>query len=227
MQRMTLTVHDVEQGSQEWLDLRCGLLTASAIGQLITPKTVQVAANDTARALIMHLSAERITGYTEPTYASADMERGKFDEPYARDVYSEHYAEAVEVGFMTNEINGHTLGYSPDGVVSDNGLIEIKSRRQKQQLATILADAVPLENMAQCQTGLLVTGRKWLDYVSYCAGMPLYVKRIYPDQRWFDAITAALESFEVQAADMIAAYTTKTNGAPKTERALEIGELTF
>lgn len=224
---MTLTIHDVEQGTEEWHVLRRGIVTASTIGQLITPKTVKVAANDTARALVMHLTAERITGYTEPTYASMDMERGKIDEPYARDVYSEHYAAAVEVGFMMNTFNGHTLGYSPDGVVGDDGLIEIKSRRQKQQLATVLADAVPLENMAQCQTGLLVTGRKWLDYVSFCGGMPLYVKRVYPDQQWFAAITAALDLFEAEAERITAIYTARTNGAPMTERALDIGDLTF
>lgn len=225
---MTLKVYDdIEQGTDDWHALRRGIVTASTIGQLITPKTVKVAANDTARSLTMHLTAERITGYTEPTYASADMERGKIDEPYARDVYSEHYAPAVEVGFMTNTFNGHTLGYSPDGVVGDDGLIEIKSRRQKQQLATVLADAVPLENMAQCQTGLLVTGRDWLDYVSFCGGMPLYVKRVYPDRRWFDAITGALELFEAEAERITATYMTRTNGAPLTERALDIGDLTF
>ncbi|MBK0296482.1 hypothetical protein IAE22_31050, partial [Bacillus sp. S34] len=99
-----------------------------------------------------------------------------------------------------------------------DGLIEIKSRRQKQQLATVLADAVPLENMAQCQTGLLVTGREWLDYVSFCGGMPLYVKRVYPDQRWFEAILGALELFEVEAERITATYTARTNGAPMTER---------
>jgi hypothetical protein len=224
---MTLAIHDVEQGSQEWLDLRCGLLTASTIGQLISPKTIKPASNDTSRALTTHLVAERITGYVEPTFVSADMERGNMDEPVARELYSEHYAPAVQVGFMTNEFNGHRIGYSPDGLVGDNGLIEIKSRRQKKHLQTILDDAVPPENMAQIQTGLLVTGRDWLDYVSYCGGMPLYVKRVQPDARWFDALKSALDQFETTAATMLAAYPTAIAGAPKTERALDIGELTF
>ncbi|MBK0297295.1 hypothetical protein IAE22_36275, partial [Bacillus sp. S34] len=73
-------IHDVEQGTDEWHALRRGIVTASTIGQLITPKTVKVAANDTARSLVMHLTAERITGYTEPTYTAMDMERGKVDE---------------------------------------------------------------------------------------------------------------------------------------------------
>lgn len=224
---MTLTVHQVEQGSQDWLDLRCGMLTASTIGQLISPKTIKPANNDTSRALTTHLVAERITGYVEPTFVSADMERGNMDEPVARDLYSEHYAPAVEAGFMTHEFNGHRIGYSPDGLVGDDGLIEIKSRRQKKHLQTILDDAVPLENMAQLQTGLLVTGREWIDYVSYCGGMHLYVKRVLPNARWSDAIKAALDQYETTAAAMLAAYPTAIAGAPMTERAPDIGDLTF
>lgn len=209
---------NIEQGSDAWLQLRCGMLTASTIGSLITPARVKVAENDTARTLIAHLAAERITGHVEPTYVSADMERGTFDEPYARDLYSEHHAPAVEVGFMTNVFDGHTLGYSPDGLVGDDGLIEIKSRRQKKHLQTILADAVPLENMAQIQTGLLVSGRAWCDYVSFCGGMPLYVKRVHPDPKWHETIRLALTAYETQAAEMIATFTTRTKGAPTPER---------
>jgi hypothetical protein len=216
---MTLTIHnDVAQGTADWHALRRGIVTASTVGQLITAKTIKPAANDTARALTMHLVAERLSGYTEPTFVSADMERGNFDEPYARDLYSEHYAPAEEVGFMTNMFGGDTIGYSPDGVVGDNGLIEIKSRRQKKHLATILADEVPIENMAQVQCGLLISGREWLDYVSFCGGMRLYVKRVYPDPRWHEAITESLHQFEENAAHMTATYYTRTQDAPTTER---------
>lgn len=225
---MTLAIYDtLEQGSDEWLAARCGLVTASTIGQLITAKTIKPANNDTSRALTMHLVAERLTGYVEPTFVSADMERGSWDEPVARDLYSEHYAPAVEVGFMTNTFEGHKLGYSPDGLVGDDGLIEIKSRRQKKQLATILADEVPLENMAQIQAGLMVSGRAWLDYVSFCAGMPLYTKRVLPDPRWQVALIDALTAFENTAAEMTATYTTRTKGAPMTERRHEIEDLIF
>lgn len=209
---------DLLQGTDEWLQARCGILTASVIGQLITPKTVKPASNDYSRALTTHLVAERITSHVEPVYISSDMERGNLDEPYARDIYSEHYATAHEVGFMVREYGWGRIGYSPDGLVGDDGLIEIKSRRQKKHLATILADEVPLENMAQIQTGLLVSGRSWLDYISYCGGMPLYTKRVSPDPKWQTAILEAAREFENTAAVMIGNYRLATAGKPATKR---------
>jgi YqaJ-like viral recombinase domain len=219
--------NDLVQGTDEWLAARCGIVTASVVGQFITPKTIKPAANDISRALTMDLVAERITGHVEPVFPNADMERGTLDEPYARDLYSEHYAPATEVGFMVRDDLGFRLGYSPDGLVADDGLIEIKSRKQKKHLATILADEVPLENMAQIQCGLLVSGREWCDYVSYCGGMPLYVKRVYPDIRWHLAIKEAVEAFEEAAATMVAAYQDATAGLPSTERIDHYAEMRF
>jgi hypothetical protein len=177
--------------------------------------------SDVARRTTMLLTAERITGFTEPTYVSDDMWRGMTDEPIARDLYSQHFAKAREYGFMVLERDGWRLGFSPDGMVGDDGAIEIKSRRSNNQLKTILADKVPAENMAQMQTGLLVSGRKWLDYVSFCGGMPLYVKRVFPDPRWFAAITQAVDLFEQSAAQMTARYTEATVGLPTTVRVVE------
>jgi hypothetical protein len=225
---MSLQVfNELEQGSDEWLAARCGIVTASVVGQFITPKTIKVASNDYSRALTMSLAAERITGHVEPIHPNADMERGTLDEPYARDLYSEHHAPATEVGFMVRDGIGYKLGYSPDGLVGDDGLIEIKSRRQKKHLATILADEVPLENMAQIQCGLLVSGREWLDYVSYCGGMPLYVKRVLPDPIWFQAIIQAVEAFEDTAALMVANYQDSVVDLPPTERIDHYEEMRF
>ena len=222
-----LTVfNDLEQGTDEWLAARCGIITASVVGQLITPKTIKPATNDYSRALTMTLAAERITGHVEPIHPNADMERGTLDEPYARDLYSDHYAPAVEVGFMVRDF-GYKIGYSPDGLVGDDGLIEIKSRRQKKHLATILADEVPLENMAQIQCGLLVSGREWLDYVSYSGGMPLYVKRVLPDLRWLSAIHEAVEAFEESAAQMVKNYGINTAGRPATKRINHYEDMRF
>lgn len=225
---MTLHIfNEIEQGSEEWIAARRGIITASVVGQFITPKTIKPAMNDKTRSIAYQLVAERITGYTEPSYASADMEDGHVEEPLARDIYSEHYAPAAEMGFMVREFDGLRIGFSPDGVVGDDGLIEIKSRAQKKHLATILADEVPLENMAQCQAGLLVSGRKWLDYVSYCGGMPMYVKRVLPDPKWHEAITDAVRAFEESAAQMIETYQAAVEGRPPTERIDQYAEMEF
>ena len=223
---MSLHVYDqIEQGSEEWHAARRGIITASVVGQFITPKTIKVAANDKTRAMAYQLIAERITGHTEDTYVSRDMEAGHFIEPLARDLYSEHYAPATEVGFMVRDDWGFKIGYSPDGIVGDDGLIEIKRRFAKFHLQTILSDEVPLEHMAQCQTGLIVSGRKWIDFISYCGGMPLCVKRVLPDRLWREAILKAVLDFEESAEIMIDAYHAATLGMPATERVEQFQEI--
>lgn len=220
---MGLTVFpEVEQRSDEWFEQRRGMVTASVVGKLVTPAKLQVAKNDEARALTALLVAERITGWTDPTYINDDMLRGIDEEPRARDHYSEHYAEAVECGFMVREFDGFKIGFSPDGLIGDDGLIEIKSPRAKTHLRTILDDQVPTHHMAQLQTGLLVSGRDWIDFCSWCGGLPMWVKRVTPDPRWFEAIVAAVKEFETTAAEMVAAYEQATKGLPQTERALDL-----
>ena len=212
---------DLIQGTDEWHDQRRGIVTASVVGRLLT-STGKVASNDTSRTLVAQLVAERITGWTDPVYVSDDMLRGHDDEPRAVDVYAEHFAPVTATGFMVRDDWGFSIGYSPDGLVGTDGLIEVKSRRAKKQLQTILDDAVPAENMAQIQCGLLVSGRVWCDYVSYCGGMPLYVKRVYGDPNWFDAIVAAVTSFELAASLMTEQYEAATAGLPATERIVEM-----
>lgn len=212
---------DLIQGTDEWHDQRRGIVTASVVGRLLT-STGKVASNDTSRTLVAQLVAERITGWTDPVYVSDDMLRGHDDEPRAVDVYAEHFAPVMATGFMVRDDWGFRIGYSPDGLVGDDGLVEVKSRRAKKQLQTILDDAVPAENMAQLQCGLLVSGREWCDYVSYCGGMPLFVKRVYPDPEWFDAIVAAVTSFELAASLMTEQYEAATAGLPTTERIVEM-----
>ena len=220
-----MTLHilpDLIQGTDEWLEQRRGMVTASVVGQLITPTTIKPANNDKSRALVAQLVAERITGWVDPIYVSDDMLRGVEDEPRAVEKYAEHYGVEVQtVGFMVNDDHGFRLGYSPDGLVGDDGLIEVKSRRPKKHLATILDDAPPAENMAQLQAGLLVSGRSWIDYVSYCGGMPMWRKRIEPDERWFRAIVAAVTEFELTASDLVNTYRSRVEGLPMTERTTE------
>lgn len=224
---MSLTVYsDLDQRDAAWYEARRGIVTASAVGLLVTP-TLKVANNDTSRAYLASLAAERITGRVEESPTTRDMLRGILDEPLARDHYSEHVAPVAECGLMVREIGGARLGYSPDGLVGDDGLIEIKSRTPKKHLATILADRVPTENMAQIQAGLYVSGRSWCDYVSWCGGMPMWVVRVTPDPEWQAAITEALDAAEGVIYHHVAAYERAVSGLPATTHTDHFAEMSL
>lgn len=196
---------ELVQGSDEWLAARCGLLTASEMKLIVTP-TLKPASNDKERAHLFELLAQRITRYVEPRYVSDDMLRGQEDEIEARALYAEHYAPVEEVGFITNDRWGFTLGYSPDGLVGADGLIEVKSRRQKYQVETIIGGDLPADYALQIQTGLLVSERAWLDFVSYSGGLPMVTLRVYPDERAQAAIVEAAAAFEERLAVRLAQY---------------------
>lgn len=220
---MTITYHrDLIQGSDEWRAARCGMLTASEMRLVVTP-TLKPAANDKMRAHLFELLAQRITGHVEPHYISDDMLRGQEDEAFARSIYAERYAPVAEAGFIVREFGGFRLGYSPDGLVADDGLIEIKSRRQKFQVQTIVDDEMPDEYMLQVQTGMLVSGRAWCDFVSYSGGLPMAVMRIPADPATQEKILAAAEEFEDRLADCLAIYRDNLarNRFPMTERRVE------
>lgn len=202
---------DIEQGTDEWMRLRAGILTASTIGQMLTP-TGKVANNDKTRAFTYQLVTERITG--EPTCIPPtwDMARGTFSELYARNLYATHYAPVTETGFMLMIEPEYRLGYSPDGLVGDKGLIEIKSPRTVSHVRTTIAARMPSKYMAQIQAGLLVSKRDWCDFVSYCPGLPLYVERIYPVPAWQEAIITAATRFEQDARNLMADYENHAKG---------------
>ncbi|MET0992977.1 MAG: lambda exonuclease family protein [Mycobacterium sp.] len=222
---MSLTIYpELEQGSPEWVQARCGILTASQIGKLITP-TLKVADNDTSRNLTLTLAAERITGHVEYVHPSFDMMRGEEEEPFAREAYANHYAPVEEVGFFKLEQPNYTIGFSPDGTVGTDGLIEIKSRNARIHLATIFADKVPTANLAQIMCGLTVTGREWCDYISWSPGLPLYVKRVHLTEAWFDAITDAAITFERNVTKIVTDYEAATVGLHPTERRPELDEI--
>lgn len=193
-------------------------VSAANIAASTAPPVITPADNDTSRAVTATLVAERITGFVEDGPMTSDMWRGVIAEPTARDLYDKHYAPTTEVGFMVEDRWGFPIGYSPDGLIGDDGLLEIKAPKAKTHLLTVLTDKVPAYNMAQLQTGLLVTGRKWIDFVPYVAGMPLWRKRVHPDPAWHEAIAAAAAKFETTAAEMVAAYEQATNNLPATER---------
>ncbi|MCT7373204.1 YqaJ viral recombinase family protein [Mycolicibacterium llatzerense] len=181
---------------------------------------IEPASNDTSRDLTALLVGERISGHTDPTFVSDDMWRGIEGEEHARRKYAECYAPVKQVGFMVRDDWGFKIGFSPDGLVGDVGALEIKSPRQKGHVKTVLSDGVPIEHMAQIQCGLLVSGRAWLDFISYNGGMKLWVKRIYPQPAWFEAIVKAVRAFEANAAEMMRAYDERTADMPMTERVI-------
>ncbi|TFB96552.1 MULTISPECIES: YqaJ viral recombinase family protein [unclassified Cryobacterium] len=224
---MTLVIYEtLEQGSDAWLAARCGLVTASTISKLITA-TLKVAENETSRGLTLTLAAERMTGFVEYVHPSFEMQRGTDDEPMARDMYAEHYAAVEQVGFMTRDFGSFVAGYSPDGLVGDEGLIEIKSRKAKEHMKTVLANQPPAENVGQLQMALLISGRPWIDYLSFSSGLELWDKRVYPDPLWQAAILDALKAFEENAARMIDAYKTATDGKPVAPRIDHYEEMSF
>jgi hypothetical protein len=193
--------YDIEQGTDEWLQLRLGKITGSTAKQLLTP-THKIAKNDKVRSIIYQLASERITNRIERTATSYHMERGNIEEVFARDLYSEKYSTVKECGFIENGF----LGYSPDGLVGENGLIEIKSRMPKYQVQTIIDGKMPSEYMIQCQIGLMATERKWIDFVQYSNGMELFVERITRDDHLCSLLDEAIKETEEKINQMVEAY---------------------
>lgn len=217
-------LHDAEQGSDEWHALRCGVLTASQVKDIVTP-ALKLSANDKTRALANKVAIQRISGEPEEFGFTGDkMLRGHIDEEVARGIYSKKYAPVSEVGFITNDRFPH-FGYSPDGLVGADGLIEVKSRDPHLHLASIIAaeagQGIPKEYTAQVQSGLLLSGRDWCDFLSFSHGLPMMRVRVFPDPEYQAAIAEAAKQFEATVQELISAYHTATDNADRytpTER---------
>lgn len=226
---MTVVYHyDVQQGSEAWHKLRLGVLTASEMKLVISPppkvetrvkkngepykqrEWEPVAEDEACKSHLYELLAQRVTGYVEPTFQSYDMERGNFDEEHAREKYSETFEKVTECGFITNDRWGFTLGCSPDGLVGDDGGIEAKSRIQKWQMKTLIEcvakKEVPPDFLMQVQSELLISERKWWDFISYSGGMLMATVRVYPDPIVQNAIVEAAGAFEARLADALEIY---------------------
>lgn len=203
---MTVTYYDdLEQGSDEWLAARCGLMTCSELNLILTP-TLKVANNAKTRSHAYELAAQRISRYVEPTYISDAMMRGWTDEIKAKEKYSEHRVPVTEVGGVLRDFGSFQLWCSPDGLVGDDGGVECKSRNQKYQIEVITSDSVPVEHMLQVQGAMLVTGRDWWDYISYSGGLPMWTIRVLPDKKYQDAIMSACEAFEAEISEICEKY---------------------
>lgn len=184
-------LYDIEQGSELWLKTKLGIISSSTIRNILTPKKLELSESSTAEEYILNLAAQRIYGFVDDNFQSFDMIRGHEDEETARNIYSKNIEEVKQCGFITNDKLGFIVGYSPDGLVNDDGLIEAKSRLQKIQMKLLISQKVTDSDVLQCQFGLFVSERKWIDHISYSNGIHMIVTRIYPDVRYQEAIKEA------------------------------------
>lgn len=209
--------HDLEQGSDAWHEIRLEIPTASEMNNLVTP-TGKQASGAKVQAYACDIASQRVNKCIEDNFESFAMQKGHFHEEYARDAYNDNYDTVSECGFIIQNFGVFKIGCSPDGLVGEDGGIEIKSREAKFQVATIVADEVPKEYMNQCQTFLLVTGRAWIDFVQYSTGMPLFVKRVFPDRERHAVIYKAMEAFELLVQKNLAVYKSASASMVETER---------
>lgn len=208
--------YDLEQGTDAWLDARLGIVTASQISKLLTP-TGKIATGAKVKAFAYEIVAQRETWRVENYFQSYDMERGHIQEGIARNIYSESFEEVNECGFITNTNYGFKIGASPDGLVGDNGGIEIKSRLSKFHVMTVAEEFIDPAYMQQIQMTLLVSGREWWDFVSYSNGLPLFVKRVFPDKEMFNKIVEAMTGFEAICSDIKEKYEKNMKSLVKTK----------
>lgn len=161
---------NIEQGTQEWLDLRLGLITCSEISSIR-------ADGKGAQTYINGLAYERITGVSSSVFEGNKWtERGHELEEVARKLYEEKTGLTVEqVSFIENK----GFGYSPDGLVANNSAIEIKTKQPSEQIEILRSDAIPKKHLDQLYGGLLCGELYFIDFVSYCENLPIFIKRLY------------------------------------------------
>lgn len=219
-----MKIIDVEQGSSEWLTARLGIPTASQFHRIITPKTLKPSAQQ--HGYIAQLLAEWALGLRLENGSSAFMERGTAMEDEARSWYSLYHATPStpieQVGFCLSDCLRY--GGSPDGLVGDDGIIEIKCKSATEHVSALLW---PLSDEHNCQIQglLLITGRQWCDRVYYSPSLPSLVVRVERDEKFLAALSAALVNFcdELDACRERAKSLGMTQWVPPT---VEAGELT-
>jgi putative phage-type endonuclease len=174
---------EIIQGSPEWFAQRLGRVTASRVSDIIAKTKTGVSAS---RAnYLAQLVAERLTGQAAETFKSGAMQHGTETEPMARMAYE------AETGLMVTEVamiqHGtiEMAGASPDGLVGEDGLVEIKCPNTSTHIATLMADKAPSGYIPQMQWQMACTGRAWCDFVSFDPRMPedmqLFIKRVPRD----------------------------------------------
>ena len=208
-----MQIFDREQATSEWFSHRVGLPTASRFHDVMA-KGVSDKPSKVRHAYMMKLVAERMTGVSEETYSNEHMLRGQLLEGEARDLYQFVTGNEVRrIGFIKN----NDVGCSPDGLIGDDGILEIKTKLPHLHLDVLVANEVPSEHLAQIQGCLWVSERAWCDFVSYChvpdghpdaRRLPEFIKRVYRDEEHIQRIANAVKSFN----DELHALTVKLIG---------------
>lgn len=185
------------QGSTEWLQARCGLVTASRVADIVAKTKSGYSAS---RANYMaELIAERLTGQPAPSYSNAAMEWGTLNEQGARAAY-EFFTDAsvVEVGFIKHPTIDQA-GASPDGLVADDGLVEIKCPNTSTHIDTLIGGKVPGKYQTQMLWQMACTGRQWCDFLSYDPRLPAnirtFVKRLHRDDAEIERLETEVRAF--------------------------------
>lgn len=171
--------HDINQNTDEWLDLRIGKITGSSCSKMMA--NYGKAFGEPAKKAAVTIAIEQLTGKrsANESYSNSQMQRGHDQEPIARMCYENEYFTDIDNGGFFDCGN---FGCSPDGLVGEDGLIEVKSVLSNIHYATIKRGGIDPAYKWQIYFNLLKTGREWIDFVSYCADFPeatrLYVHRI-------------------------------------------------
>jgi hypothetical protein len=195
-----MLILDCEQGSEEWVRLRCGLPTASAFDRIITPKTRKPSAQ--AFGYLCECLAEIMLDAPLDAASSAWMQRGSEIESEACTWYAMiHDCDVRRVGFVLRD--DRCVGCSPDGLVGEDGGLEIKVPGAKKHVEYMLEpERLSHDHYCQSQGGLWITDRKWWDLVSYNPVMEPVVIRVDRDAEFIEALAECVDRF---VADLAAA----------------------
>ena len=195
----------IEQRSDEWFATRIGKVTASRVADVLAKtKSGYSASRDNYMA---QLVCERLTGQREEFFTSAAMQHGTDTEPLARLSYEVANNVLVdEVGFVPHPTIA-MAGASPDGLVGDDGLLEIKCPNTATHIDTLLTQIVPSKYNTQMQFQMACTGRSWCDFVSFDNRLPeelqLFVKRVPRDDVFIKQTEDAIVKFLAELDDKI------------------------
>lgn len=187
-----MKIINIIQGSPEWFAARCGIPTASCFDKILC---IDGKVSKQRTKYLWQLAGETIAGIQEETYTNGAMERGKIMEDEARQLYQLITGkEVLQVGFCLAE----GYGASPDGLVGDKGLLELKCPIISTQVGYLLDNKLPSDYFQQVQGQLLVTNREWVDFMSYYPALKPLIIRVQRDEKFIGLLKAELKTFCVE-----------------------------